>query len=133
MPALQSTIPAEAANCTFRHHFVPSRKVDVSFPHAGSKNKTPLCKVHYKVLLCKERETVLHRTFLISNQASLTFHPTFKAVCDNRISKRPARSGAGLPRSLLFKVQSSDVLKRLYRYIQKYTGHTSDFVYYRSC
>ena len=32
----------------------PSRKVDVPFSH-GSKNQTPLCKVHYKVLLCKAR------------------------------------------------------------------------------
>ena len=30
----------------------PSRKVDVPFSH-GSKNQTPLYKVHYKVLLCK--------------------------------------------------------------------------------
>ena len=32
----------------------PSRKVDVPFSH-GSKNQTPLCKVHYKVQLCKAR------------------------------------------------------------------------------
>ena len=117
MQALQSRIPAKAANCTFRHHFVPSRKVDVPFSH-GSKKKTPLCKVHYKVLLCKAR---LYYIALSLFPFKLYEHSIRRSQPFATIASQPARSGAGLPRSLLFKVKTSDALKRLY--IEKSTYH----------
>ena len=61
MQALQSRIPAKAANCTFRHHFVPSRKVHVPFSN-GSKNQTLLCKLKFTTkYYCVKRDCIKSR------------------------------------------------------------------------
>ena len=58
------------------------------------------------------------------------FHSSFINIRRSQpfatVASQPARSGAGLPRSLLFKVNTSDALKRLY--IQKCTTSVTLFI-----
>ena len=87
------------------------------------KTKLPSAKFTTKYY-CVKRDCILHRAFLISIQALLTFHPTFSAVCDSRIST--CSKWSWTTKKFALQSKTSDALKRLY--IQKCTTSATLFI-----